>query len=337
MTLIAHEDFKSPHGFIVDPSLTSNSAQTGAYGESGDGLRFQTSSHTFSIACNATTVTLGARVYWPSSGDGIDHANWIEFIDNAAGVIAAVSVNLAGEVVLRDANGATVATSVGANASSNAWFTIEVQITMGASAAASVRINKQEVISVTGQDFTDGNTAIVQVVFDGSGAGTTDFQLDWVYLTDATGSYNTGFLGDVTAEYILPDGNGNSSAWVGSDADSTDNYLLVDEDPIADADYVDGATEGDIDLYTYAATNGEEFIIAVQPIPRMALPSGGSRFVRPVTRVSATNYTPIGSVPVPGAAAGVGTMFLEENPATTAAWTAAAVDGAEFGLEVRDT
>lgn len=89
-------------------------------------------------------------------------------------------------------------------------------------------------------------------------------QMDDYYVCDAVGPapYN-GPLGDCKIEAVLPNANGDISDWVGSDGNSTDNYLLVDDS--SSTDYVATSTVGARDLYNLAngnSANGN--VLAVQ-------------------------------------------------------------------------
>ena len=64
-----------------------------------------------------------------------------------------------------------------------------------------------------------------------------------------TGSGDTP-LGDIVIETLYPNGNGNANQFVGSDGDSTNNYLLVNETgaPVTSS-YVADSTSGHQDMY----------------------------------------------------------------------------------------
>ena len=65
-----------------------------------------------------------------------------------------------------------------------------------------------------------------------NGATTANYDYDDLYICDGTtvpGEPVNDFLGDVRVDTLYPNGNGNSSQWVGQDANSTDNYLNVDD------------------------------------------------------------------------------------------------------------
>jgi len=152
---------------------------------------------------------------------------------------------------------------------------------------------------------------------------------DDLYLTDST-----DFLGDCRVECLIPSGNGNSSQWVGSDATSTDNYLLVDETSLdGDTTYVEADSVGDKDTYamddleTAAGT-----VYAVQTILAQRKTDAGSRQVAPVLRHSGTDYD--GTSVSVGDTYAFGIEIEEQNPGTSSAWSIADVNAIEFGAKV---
>lgn len=73
---------------------------------------------------------------------------------------------------------------------------------------------------------------------------------DDIALNDITGGVDDSWCGDGHIIMISPNGNGDSSMLAGSDGNSVNNYLLVNEvPPTGDATYVESLTPNDIDLY----------------------------------------------------------------------------------------
>ena len=163
----------------------------------------------------------------------------------------------------------------------------------------------------------------------------TDFYVDDLYVADTTGGVNDDFLGPIAVTAKLPDGNGNWSDLVGQDADSTDNYLNVDEaTPDAGTTYNESGTEGDKDTYTFEDITGTPTVLGVAATMYARRTETGAKYVRAVARVGSTDY--VGTTQ--GLAEGYGVVeeYWDENPATSTAWTYTTFNGAEFGPEVRD-
>jgi hypothetical protein len=140
--------------------------------------------------------------------------------------------------------------------------------------------------------------------------------------------------GDVRVEGRLPNGNGATSAFVGSDGNSVDNYLLVDEaTPNSDTDYVGSATPGDIDTYAMqnaTPTSGTVKAVGIHLFARKD--DAGVRTIAPVVREGGVNYL--------GANQNIGTSYVyvseyyRKNPATTNDWTLSEINADEFGVKV---
>jgi hypothetical protein len=163
-------------------------------------------------------------------------------------------------------------------------------------------------------------------------AGTFEFDIDDLYVCDNAGSVNNGRLGDVRVEALFPSGNGNSSQLVGSDANSTDNYLLVDEAAPSTADYVESSTPGDKDTYAYGdLTPAAGTVHGVQIIPYAAKTDAGARTIVSVARLSGTEED--------SAAKTLSTTPLylpdiRETKPGGGAWSISDVNSAEFGVKV---
>ena len=179
--------------------------------------------------------------------------------------------------------------------SQDTFYYIELKVTISDSAGVIVlKINGATELNLTSQDTRNGGNATADTITLGAGGQNNSaaiFSYDDLYICDGTGSApDNDFLGDCRVEASLPSGNGNSSQLVGSDADSTNNYLLVDESaPNGDTDYVESSTVGNKDTYAMgnlASTSGT--VYGVQPVPVAKKTDAGSRSIVSVVRLSST-------------------------------------------------
>lgn len=106
------------------------------------------------------------------------------------------------------------------------------------------------VIDFTGDTRNGGADALVRALRFGQGIGPMFQRTDDFYLMNAVGGAPT-VQGDVKILTSRPVGNGAANQWVGNDGNSTDNYLLVDDDSTT-TDYVQSPTAGNKDLYAMA-------------------------------------------------------------------------------------
>lgn len=141
-------------------------------------------------------------------------------------------------------------------------------------------------------------------------------------------------LGDVHVAYLLPNGNGVTSEWVGSDGDSVDNYALIDEHPWQGADYVKPTGTGQRDMYQMAdlsAASGQ--VLAVQVAPSMVKSDAGTppdtSYV--IRESGGTETTEV----INGIGIGLlqqDTPILHTKP-SGGAWTPAVVNDMQVGVE----
>jgi len=192
-------------------------------------------------------------------------------------------------------------------------------------------------INATGIDTKNAGTDLVfdawQFHWDQSSLHEPNY--DDFYLTNGAGAapYN-GRLGDIVIETILPVGNGATNNFVGSDGNSVDNYLLVDEvTPDGDTTYAQSAANGDIDLYAFQDLALPGLAIRGVQATADAKHLGVADNARLVTRIGGANFNGA-DLPV---AAGYSDLveIWDVSPATGVHWTIAEINAAEFGLEDR--
>lgn len=116
----------------------------------------------------------------------------------------------------------------------NRWSYFEVKMTFGDSAAAIVKLEGVEIITLTGKDFKGGANAYsnkVSIIANGDNPK----RINTVYMCDTSGSYCNNFLGVQTGTVIVPTSDVSSTF---SKSTGSDAYALVDEQPQNQTDYV---------------------------------------------------------------------------------------------------
>jgi hypothetical protein len=215
------------------------------------------------------------------------------------------------------------------------WFEIKATIDNSAGVVI-VRKDGAELVNLTGQDTTNaGVTGLIDGLRLGASGSGTALQWDYddVVVLDTTGSVNNDFPGDCAVSVLYPNGNGNSSDLVGSDSNSTDNYLLIDEATPSTADYVGGGTANDHDSYTFQDISGAEEIVAVAPSPYVYKTAVGTRDFNMVVRHGGTDND--GALTNLSASQIYMQQVYENNPGTGLAWTQSDLNNAEFGVKVK--
>lgn len=154
-------------------------------------------------------------------------------------------------------------------------------------------------------------------------------RIDDVYVKD--GHREPAFLGDLRVMTLYPTGPGESSEWAGSDGDSVDNHLLVDESPPDTSDYLVAAESGLTDLYQFTdIPEGWQVLGVSMNAYQKKTDAGASPWVGVVARFNdqvllgdalpppGTSYTAAGSSIIPQAPDGI--------------WTRAKVNATQFGI-----
>lgn len=219
------------------------------------------------------------------------------------------------------------------------WNYIEASCTVSDTIGeVHVRLNGSptDEVSYTGDTKNGGTSTSIdraQINFEGN-TGLAGNSVADLYIANDTGSApNNNFLGDVAVRTLVPNGNGNSSQLVGSDGNSTDNYLLVDERPPSSTDYVGSATPGQKDTYALAnLPGGVTNVYGVQISGSMAKNDASLAQSRLIVRSGGTDYS--------GTTRTLNTTyqgyyeFYETDPNTSTNWTASGVNNMEAGMEV---
>jgi hypothetical protein len=273
-------------------------------------------------------------------GSSYNAANVLGFYsDTMATAHVWLGVDANNAIVIRRGDGTVLGTSAANTLTPGTWAYIEIKVVLGDGTSGSVvvRVNGVAVLTLTGIDTKNGGTKTVFEsvgYFASSGPTGTVYSVDDFYLCNGAGSINNDFLGDCSVETIFPSGNGNSSGMVGSDGNSTDNYLLVDEAPTpSSSDYVASAIDGAKDTYAFAdLTHTAGTVKGVQISAYAAKSDTGTRTMSNVIRSGGAD-TVLTAQALSTAYAALRNV-VEQNPNGPAAWTIASVNAAEFGVQV---
>lgn len=217
------------------------------------------------------------------------------------------------------------------------WTYVEVSVTVSDTVGeVHVRLNGSatDEVSYTGDTKNAGTASTIDKVQIAHVTSSGGLYATDIYIIDDTGAApNNAFLGDVTVRTLSPNANGNSSQLVGSDGNSTDNYLLVDEKPFSSSDYAGSATTGQKDTYGLQDLPATvTTVYGVQVNANMLKSDAGASQSRIVIRSGGTDYG--GTTRVLSTSAITYTELYEQNPNTAAAWTPTNVNGLEAGMEV---
>lgn len=236
----------------------------------------------------------------------------------------------------------------------NTWYRLELKYdcTTLSSTAVEVRLN--------GASFATGTinlaAGLIEVCLGTWSTDTYDMYWDDFAINDDSGSFQTSWPDEGSVITLIPNANGDNSAWTGSDGNSTDNYALVTD--IDDATYVQSNTANQIDDYNLGASPAElastHYVNLTQVNVRFAISSASGADPDFVARIKASAS---GTVEESGNLSGSGsTTYYTNTPntaspyvsalttydlpgASTTAWSKTDIDNAQIGVResVTDT
>lgn len=231
-------------------------------------------------------------------------------------------------LVLASGTGTTLASV--ALALPTAWGSyIEMSATIATSGGtAEVRINGSTVLTFTGNTRNGGTSTNIDTIALTGTFVSGNANVDDLYVCDGTGAapFNT-FLGDTQVLTLSPTGAGSATQMT---PDSGANYARVNEIPYSAANYVHTGTSGNTDTYAMAdLPSAANVAQAVQSCTVVKKTTSGPVHVKTALKSGASTY------------AGVSTLIRTNDttvtdiwttdPATSSAWTIAAVNALEAG------
>lgn len=134
----------------------------------------------------------------------------------------------------------------------NQWYLLEVYLKIADSGGRiTIKAEGVQVFDYTGDTKPGSNTSVNQIYMGGNGEGNGVGSFwDDIAINDTAGLVDNSWCGDGRIISLVPNGNGDVNQFTGSDGNSTDNYLLVDETPSnSDTDYVEASVSGYQDMY----------------------------------------------------------------------------------------
>lgn len=242
-----------------------------------------------------------------------------------------LSTTGSGELLLeRGTTQLAITSGLGLNAGQ--WYYIEINANIHNSTGDyDVHVDGSSVFSDTGVDTQNGGSAVVDNI-EIQGNSTQDTRWDDIYFLDDSGSDNVGLLGDCRVETLFPDSDGNETDFTPL---SSTNVSNVDDglSPDDDTTYNSSATVTDRDLYGFAALTGSVgtvFGVDAKMIVRKE--DAGFREVRVIAR---SNVTEVESADFTlGANYTILNHIFENDPDGGTDWDEAAVNAAEFGIDL---
>jgi hypothetical protein len=217
----------------------------------------------------------------------------------------------------------------------NQYYYVELQSGYGIAATIIVKVNGRIVGSFTGDTRLTGFPAFDQVGLQGPGGGSVVYCDDF-YFNDGTGGVNDSFLGNIVCGVIVADGPGNYTDF--TPFPGAPNWSNTNEiPPDGDTSYNFSNVTDDRDSYTFQDVSLLPSYFAVQVTATMKQDGIGTIVAENFTRIGGTDYPPV----TPAVDYNLGSDYngflsqYQVNPDTGVAWTAADINGAEFGVHLK--
>ena len=312
-------------------------------GSAGTGFN-GSSSKAFAFASTKTDMWLRVAFFAHGLGSS-NECTFVVWNDNLGGAQCSLGFWPADGLLRVHRGGTTVTTVIGTASSAmtqDAWHVIEMryQITSATVGTVEVWLDNVRVINFAGDNSATANVNVLSVqlgaLFTASSSTSPGIYLafDDIAINDTSGSVNNARAGDGRVVLLVPNGAGSSTQFVRGGTDTGANYSQVNEIPPSLLQYVSSATVGNRDLYTLADLAVAVSSINVVEVISLAQNSdaGGGSLAPTVKSGSTTSEASAVSL---AASAGYINGRWETDPATGAAWTAAAVNALEAGATVR--
>jgi hypothetical protein len=213
------------------------------------------------------------------------------------------------------------------------WTSLVIHVTMHATTGeVEVFMNGNlttPVVTFTGN--TDPTAATDADGFYGGIDRNGDYIANFVCLdaTDATGIVDTAVLKRVGITNLAPTGDGNYTAWT-PDSGGT-GYTQIDEAPPSDADYVEATATAQRTTFTFPASGIDGNLLAARWCSRVTRSGSDAGVNLQVSRrYDSTDYD---DATVAAPLSGYVFQTWDQRPDGADDWTAAILDGTEFGME----
>lgn len=212
----------------------------------------------------------------------------------------------------------------------NQWCYVECRVVLhGTTGAVTVNANGVQVLNLTSVNTISSANAYANSLSIGNSNGGGPL-VDDLYIMDTTGTPNA-FLGDCRVDSLAPAAD-VSTAWTRTGGSLT-NASAVSEARLETTNYVTSSTVGQIDRYSLASLPHSPLTVhAVAPVYHAADSDAGARTVR--SKVYSAGGTFNGASTQPSTSGGYIRDITTVDPATGSAWTVAAVNAANLGIEI---
>lgn len=284
------------------------------------------------------TLGIGMHVYFASHDGANEDTDYGIFqvydVSNSAAVLTVTYTSTGVVQVRRGTNtGTIIATSDTNTLDAATLFHIEFQFGFHASTGTvEMRVNGEEWINETGLNTlgSPSPSSFGFFIMNSSSGEDIDLYIDNLYLYDTTGSYNNDWIGEQRVYTVVPTGDTATEDWTLSTG--SDSYALLDEIPANTTDYIEASSVSDrtdVSLGNLPSVNISVKGVQVAVVAQKTDAGSGGIQVGIVSN----------SVDDLSSDQGLTQSqwlryfhIVEEDPDTTAAFTAAGVNGLDLAM-----
>lgn len=216
------------------------------------------------------------------------------------------------------------------------WYLIELKLEHDIGSSQSritIEVDAEEVYTASGAYGISWDGIDRAEIGRNGESSAAAWAIDDLAIQNDDGSVNNSWMGDTRIVRAYPDAVGAYEELLHSDGEPTDNYTAVDEAPPVDTDYIYGISGGSLgaDTYGHSALSVPSNIEIKNVVVHARGKTGmaGEGVWQGQVYISAL-YSG-GSIPMQPRWEHEQWVW-DENPDTSAAWTTAEVDAAEFGF-----
>lgn len=298
---------------------------------------FMSNPCTITLPANTTKVCMGGWFFFDCTAFGSSTGSnvFMAAVDTIT-VQVNVGMDILGRICFYNGNGTLLARTSGQVVWPSQICHIEVKFTISTSTSSGdckCWVNGVEVLSIGAGVSTrnSANTYANSVQF--GHAATNGFYCQSLFVVDWS-SGDAPPVGMKRNYNLTPNGDGATNNFVGSDGNSTSNYLLVDDMPLDTADYTGSSTTNEVDLYAFTDLSVTPASIEfVQLSTAVVKSDAGARTCRNLIRSGGTNYDS-GVDITPSVSYLLYPSIWYTDPATSVAWTKSGVDALQGGLKI---
>ncbi|AFU88417.1 hypothetical protein CcrSwift_gp099 [Caulobacter phage CcrSwift] len=244
-----------------------------------------------------------------------------------------LSIRLTGSMTLAIYRGATLLATGTTVLTAGQWYRIEARIVISNTGVFDIRLNGNPEITFSGDTYDTGDLGVRQFCIIPTANTSASLRFDDIvlYNSAAVEGEPTTWLGDLRIDTLRPTANGDV---VNSTPLSGAAYAAVDEVAIdGDTTYTESTNIGDKDLYQLGDLTETPQTIHAVVVTAVAKSTGTTnRAIKLKVKSSVEGDSAAKTVPL-SAYGGLQATF-SRDPATTAAWTATAVNGMQAGWQV---